>query len=91
MSADQVFDEYRHLNTLRIIKLYKNQTLRLGLFIFFSPTDLDGYIRPTMDYDISDEWRLTLGANLPWGEDVHTEFGQTEHNKNIYTRIRYSF
>ncbi|MFH1092600.1 MAG: hypothetical protein V1739_00435 [Candidatus Omnitrophota bacterium] len=91
MAADYVWDEYRHLNTLHITKLCKNQTVKAGLFVFFSPSDLDGYLRPTIDYDFSDLWKLTLGANLSWGEDVHTEFGQTEHNKNIYTRIRYSF
>lgn len=91
MSADYVWDEYRHLNTLRITKMYKNQTVMVGFFVFFSLSALDGYIRPTMDYDISDAWKLTLGANLSWGEDSHTEFGQTEHNKNIYSRIKYSF
>lgn len=91
MGADYVWDEYRHLNTMRITKLYKNQTVRAGLFIFFSPSDLDGYIRPTMDYDLNDALKLTFGANLPWGEDTHTEFGQSEHNKNIYSRVKYSF
>ncbi|MFH1063355.1 MAG: hypothetical protein V1747_10815 [Candidatus Omnitrophota bacterium] len=91
LPADFVWDQYRHLNTLRITKLYKSQTLRANLFVFFSPSDLDGYIRPSIDYDMSDGLKLTLGANLPWGEDIQTEFGQTKHNKNIYTRIRYSF
>ncbi|MBU1043975.1 MAG: hypothetical protein KJ915_06210 [Candidatus Omnitrophica bacterium] len=91
LPADFVWDEYRHLNTLRLTKLYKSQTIRANLFVFFSPSDLDGYVRPSIDYDLSDVLKLTLGANLPWGEDVHTEFGQTEHNKNIYTRVRYSF
>jgi len=91
LPADYVWDEYRHLTTLRITKLYKNQTVRAGLFVFFSPSDLDGYIRPSIDYDLNDAWKITLGANLSWGEDTHTEFGQTEHNKNIYTRLKYSF
>lgn len=91
LPADFVWDQYRHLNTLRITKLYKRQTVKANLFVFFSPSDLDGYLRPSIDYDVSDALKLTLGANLPWGEDIHTEFGQTEHNKNIYTRIRYSF
>jgi hypothetical protein len=91
MPQDFVWDEYRHLNTLRLTKLYRLQTVRANLFIFFSSSDLDGYARPSVSYDISDAWQVTLGANLPWGEDTHTEFGQTEHNKNIYTRIRYSF
>jgi len=91
LPQDFAWDEYRHLNTLRLSKLYKNQTVRANIFVFFSPSDLDGYVRPSIDYDMTDSLKLTLGANLSWGEDVHTEFGQTEHNKNIYTRIRYSF
>lgn len=91
LPQDVIFDEYRHLLTFRLTKLYKNQTVRANFFSFFSPTDKDGYIRPSVDYDISDVLKITLGANLSWGKDTYTEFGQTEHNKNIYTRLRYSF
>ena len=91
LPADTVWDQRRHLNTLRLTKLFKNQTVRAGLFVFFSPSDLDGYVRPTIDYDLSDAWKLSAGANLFWGEDTYTEFGQFEHNKNIYVRLRYGF
>ncbi|MFH2138003.1 MAG: hypothetical protein ABII88_05795 [Candidatus Omnitrophota bacterium] len=91
LGRDYYWDEYRHLTTLRVTKLYKNQTVMAGLFVFFSPSDLDGYVRPSITYDVSDVLKITLGANLVWGEDVQTEFGQMEHNKNIYTRVKYSF
>ncbi|MFH1848388.1 MAG: hypothetical protein ABH825_04140, partial [Candidatus Omnitrophota bacterium] len=91
LPGDYFWDERRHLLTNRITKLYKNQTLMLSLFTFYSPSDKDGYFRPSAAYDISDRWKVTLGANLPWGEDEITEFGQMKKNRNVFVRCRYSF
>ncbi len=91
LPTDFVFDEFRHLLTQRITKLYKNQTVTVSLFNFYSPSDKDGYIRPSVSYDATDQWKLSLGANIPWGEDDITEFGQMKKNKNVYVRARYSF
>jgi len=91
MPGDIFFDEYRHLLTQRITKLFKNQTVRVSVFNFYSPSDKDGYVRPSVTADLSDELKVTVGANLPWGEDDTTEFGMMKRNKNIYFRIRYSF
>lgn len=91
LPADFVLNETRHLITQRITKLYKNQTLAVSLFSFYSPTDRDGYVRPGLSYAMTDRWKMTLGANLPWGEDDSTEFGQMKKNKNVYIRLRYNF
>ncbi len=91
MPYDQVRDEYRQVVTLRLTKLFKNQTVRAGMFVFYSPSDQDAYLRPSIGYDLNDNLTLTLGANLAWGRDNYTEFGQMAHDKNIYTRARYSF
>ena len=91
LPADFRWDKYRHLATLRLTKLFKNQTVVVNLFTFFSPTDKDIYLRPSIAYDVNDNFKVTLGANLLWGEDIHTEFGQMEKNKSIYVRLRYSF
>lgn len=91
LPADFVFDEFRHLLTQRITKLFKNQTVNVSLFNFYSPSDRDGYARPSVSYDLTDQWKAVLGANLPWGEDDITEFGQMKRNKNVYVRVRYSF
>jgi hypothetical protein len=91
MDTDFRWDEHRHLTTLRLTKLFKSQTVKAGLFVFFSPSDQDIYLRPGIDYDVSDNLRFSLGANIIWGRDDHTEFGQMEKNKNIYLRLRYSF
>lgn len=91
LPQDFRWDEYRHLLTLRLTKLLWAQTLHLGLFVFYSPSDEDTYLRPTVQYDINDHLTITLGANLIWGRDDITEFGQMERNSNIYLRLRYSF
>lgn len=91
LPADLMFDERRHVLTQRIVKQYKHQTVTVILFNFYSPSDKDGYLRPSISYDFSDQWKFTMGANVPWGEDNMTEFGQMKKNKNIYVRARYSF
>jgi hypothetical protein len=91
LAADITKDRRRHLVTFRITKLFKNQTIRTDLFTFFSPSDNDLYLRPAFSYDFTDQIKITLGANLSWGEKDYTEFGQMEGNKNIYLRLRYSF
>jgi len=54
------------------------------LFNFFSPSNRDGYFRFSLDYDLTDQWKLTGGTNIPWGEDDHTDFAQMKKNKNAY-------
>ena len=90
-AGSPVFDEFRHLLTNRITKQLLDQTLTLSLFTFYSPSDGDGYSRPSASYDITDRWKTTLGANLPWGREDYTEFGQMRDNTNVYLRMRYSF
>lgn len=91
LTNDYYWDEHRHLLTTRLTKLFKSQTVMASLFAFWSPTDRDGYLRPSVSYDMTDRWKLTFGANLPWGEDVITEFGQMQKNKNVFFRVKYSF
>ncbi|MGE5280043.1 MAG: hypothetical protein ACM3L6_04790 [Deltaproteobacteria bacterium] len=81
----------RHVVTNRITKLFKNQTVRVTLFTFYSPSDGDGYARPSVTYDITDRWQLTVGASAPWGDDGTSEFGQFAKNKNVFMRVRYNF
>lgn len=91
LPADYRWDEFRHVITNRITKLLAGQTVRLSLFTFFSPSDLDVYIRPSIVWNVTDAWTLSVGANLPWGEDSWTEFGSMQKNKNVYVRLRYGF
>lgn len=84
-------DEWRHLVTTRLTWLLLNQNLTLSLFNFWSPSDQDGYLRPVVEYKITDAWQASAGANLFWGEEDHTFFGQFDNNNNLYAGLRYSF
>ncbi len=84
-------DEFRHLLTMRLTKLFLAQTVETGLFVFFSPSDMDAYLRPGIGYKVTDNWKVTAGANIILGRDEFTDFGTFRRNDNIYARIRYSF
>jgi len=90
-AGERVRDEFRHLVTVRLSKLFKAQTVEAGLFVFYSPSDEDAYFRPSIAYKVSDNFSVTGGANVFTGRDVETEFGQFERNDNLYTRVRYIF
>lgn len=84
-------DEYRHLLTMRLTKLMMNQNLRLSLFVYYSPSDQDSYLRPKFNYKITDRWTVDGGFNLFFGAEPHTFFGQFEDNNNAYAGLRWNF
>jgi len=87
----QAADEYRHVITLRLTKLLLYQNLRLSLFTFYSPSDQDVYMRPNIHCKITDHWSAEVGANIFFGEEDHTFFGQFKDNSNVYLGLRWSF
>jgi len=84
-------DRDRHLITVRLTKLLINQNLRCSLFIYFSPSDKDTYMRPNINYKVSDNLAVEAGANIFFGDYPGTFFDQFQNNTNIYTALRYSF
>jgi len=84
-------DRDRHLITMRLTKLLMNQNLRCSLFTYFSPSDKDVYMRPNVNYKVSDNLAVEAGANIFIGDYQSTFFGQFQNNSNIYTAVRYSF
>ncbi len=84
-------DENRMLATVRLRQQLMYQTLTLSGFGFYSPTEEDGYVRMAVDYDYSDQLKLTLGANVFQGNDERTLFGMNDDNDNVYARARFSF
>lgn len=84
-------DENRHTLTVRLTQLLLQQNLRVSLFTFYSPSDGEAYLRPVVDYKVSDSWSATLGANIFTGSGESNFFGQLEDNSNVYTRVRYSY
>jgi len=84
-------DEYRHLLTARLTQLLMDQNLILSLFVYYSPSDNDGYVRPKFSYKLNDNWLLDGGFNLFWGENDYTFWGRFQDNTNAYVGLRYSF
>jgi len=84
-------DQDRHLFTVRLTKLLMRQDLTLSLFAFFSPSDVDTYLRPQVSYKVNDQWTVECGGNVFFGEKPSTFFGQFEDNTNVYGAVRYSF
>ena len=91
MPGDIPSDVDKHTLTLRLTKQLWQQTLTLSLFVFWSPDEEDTYWRPSVSYDVNDNWTVTVGANFMWGKDDWTDFGQVDRNSNVYVRVRYSF
>jgi len=84
-------DEDRHLFTARLTKLLMSQDLTLSLFVFYSPSDGDGYLRPKATYKVNDHWTVEAGGNVFLGIAQHSFFGQFEDNSNVYASVRASF
>lgn len=81
----------RHTLTLRLTKLAFNQTLTLSAFNFWSPNDDDGHLRLRAGYKLDDNWLVEGGANVFYGPDEQTFFGQLKTNTNMFVGIRRSF
>ncbi|MCV6590161.1 MAG: hypothetical protein OIF57_14230 [Marinobacterium sp.] len=84
-------DEYRQVMTLRLSYRLMQNNLTLNWFSFWSPTDEDYYLRPSVRYRLDDAWSVTVGGNIFGGEEQHTFFGQFEDASNLYARLRYSY
>ena len=87
------FPRWRHQPTLRLTYLLLQDQLSLSLFAFVGvdSTSVDCHLRPAVSYKLSDALMLTLGANVMFGSENHTFFGQLEQNSNVYLRARYAF
>ncbi len=84
-------DENRHMLTARLTQLLMNQNLILSLFVYYSPSDNDGYVRPKFSYKLNDNWQLDGGFNLFRGEHDYTFWGRFQDNTNAYVGVRWNF
>ena len=91
LTATPAKDRFRHVITVQATQLLLHQTLTLALSAYFSPSDQDAYLKPSAIYKYTDNLVWEAGANLFFGKEVHTFFGQFENNTNVYTAVRYSF
>jgi len=84
-------DRSRTVLTARISQQLMMQDLQLSLFTFYSPSDQDAYLRPTISYTINDHWKISAGANLFYGKNRNSFFGQFEDSSNAYFAVKRSF
>lgn len=90
-SGSQAPNRSRTMLTARLTQQLMMQDLRLSLFVFYSPSDNDAYLRPHISYTINDQWKVSAGANLFYGDKRNTFFGQFEDSSNAYFSFRRSF
>lgn len=81
----------RHVLTLRLTQMLMNQNLTLGLFTYWSPSDQDGYLRPSAAYKLTDNLLIEARGNFFLGKNNNTFFGQFADNNNVALAARYSF
>lgn len=89
MAPELLVAENRHLLTLRLSYRTHRQTLHYSIFTFYSPSDKDGYIKPSVNYQYNDQWLFSAGANVFFGQDNYSFFGQHQDNSNAWLRVRY--
>ena len=87
----EIVDEYRQLLTLRLSYFLMQQKLRLSFFAFYSPSDQDYYLKPSINYRYSDTWSMSAGANIFDGRQQYSFFGQHQQNTNAWLRIKAQF
>lgn len=81
----------RTLITLRLNYTMWQQTLNASVFVFYSPSDKDAYLKPQLTYKYNDNWHLNLGANLFVGKHHDSFFGQHEDNSNAYASVKWLY
>ena len=89
--TNEQVDEYRQLATIRLRYTMLQQKLIYSFFAFYSATDKDSYLKPSIDYRYDDSLSFSTGANIFFGNKPHTFFGQHESNSNLWLRARFTF
>ena len=84
----QAQDKRREIATLRLTRLFQNQTLQASAFVFHSPTQDDGYVRLGLNYVVDDHTSVGTAFNLFYG-DEHTPFGQLTDASQVVFNVRY--
>lgn len=84
-------EEHRHVTMLRLSQDLWQQDVTATLIAFYSPSDADVYVRPSVDLRLTDRWKMTVGANLFAGSDAATDFAQFEDSSNAFVGLRVSY
>ena len=83
-------DRLYHLSTLRLTRFVMHQSLRLSLFVFYSPSDDDYMLNPEVKYKFTDKVWAAVGGHVFDG-NASGRFGQLDKNDSAYLQMRYEF
>jgi hypothetical protein len=84
-------NRFRGVVSTRLSQLLDYQTWKLSLFVAYGPTDGDYFLQPEISYKVTEDLRVSLGANVFGGERETTFFGQFERSDNVFATARYDF
>ena len=81
---------WSHAVTARATQLFRNQTLRLSVFVLRNTGNGDYFVNPELRYSFTDRVWGAVGANL-FGGKPSGPFGQLSRDDNVYLQVRYNF
>ncbi|MCY7296803.1 hypothetical protein [Alteromonas sp. a30] len=84
-------EKVRNVVTTQLIYRALRQTLTFNLFNFYSPSDEDGYLRFRSTYSPVDQWSISAGVNVFYGDKKHTFFNQFDDASNGFLSYRYYY
>lgn len=84
-------DKFRHLVTARLTWMLLDQNLTCSFFCYYSPSDQDAYLRPSISFKATDNMTFNIGANVFTGQYHNTFFGQFRYATNLYAGLKFSF
>jgi len=84
-------DYGRHVISFKIEQELLENQLKFALATLYCPTDTDIFLGPYISYIYQKIWEFRAGANFMIGNEDHTNYGQFEHNSNIYIGARIKF
>lgn len=77
------------MSTLNVSKKLMRQTLTLSNMLYYHITDNEVYSRVKAEYEVTDDFRLALGADIFLGSDG--QFGVYKDNSQVWVKAKYSF
>jgi hypothetical protein len=77
--------------TARYRDTLRRETIKRTLFILYNPIDQDYFVNAEWRQDLSDNVWYAVGVNLFGGKHPWTNYGQFEHNSNLYFTLRRGF
>jgi len=83
-------DAVQHSMSLRVSKKWLNDTLETEVRLILGFIRLDAVVRPKIIYAVTDNLKLTVGADVFRG-DEHSFFGRLRDNTTAYAEIQRSF